>query len=89
MRRYSFYAVMKKFKGTVNVISSNPPAKMAMPDSQKYPWNLYLINNVDDIVVFLVFLFLNTGNSYMFSGSRNVFVPLEEKPQLKNKFLKL
>ena len=26
---------------------------MAMPDSQRYHWNLYLINNVEDIVVFL------------------------------------
>ena len=24
---------------------------MGMPDSQRYPWNLYLINNMDDIVV--------------------------------------
>ena len=30
---------------------------MAMPDSQQYPWNLYLINNVEDINV--VFLGLN------------------------------
>ena len=26
---------------------------MAMPDLQQYPWNLYLINNMGDIVVFL------------------------------------
>ena len=29
-------------------------AKMAMPDLQQYPWNLYLINNVEEIVVFQV-----------------------------------
>ena len=27
---------------------------MAMPFLQRYPWNLYLINNVEDIAVFLV-----------------------------------
>ena len=26
---------------------------MAISDSQQYPWNLYLISNVEDIVVFL------------------------------------
>ena len=26
-------------------------AKMTMPDLQRNPWNLYLINNVEDIVV--------------------------------------
>ena len=30
--------------------------KMAMSDSQRYSWNLYLINNVEDIFVFLVLL---------------------------------
>ena len=43
-------------KGTVSVISSDPPcdhANMAMLDMQWYPLNLYLINNVEDIVVFL------------------------------------
>ena len=41
-------------KGTVNVNLSHPThSKMTMPDSQRYPWNLYLIDNVEDIVVFL------------------------------------
>ena len=26
-----------------------------LPNSQRYPWNLYLINNVEDIVIFLDF----------------------------------
>ena len=30
-------------------------AKMSMPYSQWYPWNFYLINNVEDIVVLLGF----------------------------------
>ena len=41
---------------TVRVISGDTPwhqAKMAMPDSQWYHWNLYLINNVENIVIFL------------------------------------
>ena len=28
-------------------------SKTAMPDSQRYTWNLYLVNNVEDIVVLL------------------------------------
>ena len=28
-------------------------------DLQRYPWNLYLINNVEDIVVFLVLKEIN------------------------------
>jgi len=33
-----------------------------MPDSQRYPWNRYLINNVKDIVVFLGLEMLNSDN---------------------------
>ena len=29
-------------------------AKMTMPDSQRYPWNLYLINSVEEFVVFSI-----------------------------------
>ena len=45
-----------------------------MPDSQLYPRNLYLINNGEDIVVFLGFKVFNSDNSY---------VTFVEKPQLK------
>ena len=37
---------------------------MAISDSRRLPWNLYLINNVEDIVVFT---YLNVYNSYMLS----------------------
>ena len=39
-------------KGTVSVILSNPLCKDDN-DSQRYPLNLYLINNVDDIDDFI------------------------------------
>ena len=56
---------------------------MAMSDSQQYPFALYLINNVQDIVVFLGLKVLNSGIYYLFSCSRNMQVMLVEKPQLK------
>jgi len=34
-------------------------AKVSMPDSQQYPWNLNLIKNVEDIAVFLTRKMLN------------------------------
>ena len=45
--------IIALIKGTVSVISSNPPlhAKMAMTDSQRYPGNLNLIKNVKDTFV--------------------------------------
>ena len=36
-----------------SVISSDPPLKMAMLDSQRYPLSSYLFNIVEDIVYFL------------------------------------
>ena len=36
---------------TSSIISSDQ-AKITLPDSQRFQWNLYLINNVEDIVVF-------------------------------------
>ena len=48
--------------------------------------NLYLINNVEDIVVFLG-LKVNltvTDNSYIFSCSRNAHVTFAEKLQLSS-----
>ena len=49
-------------KGTVRVIYSDLTAKVAMPDSQRYPWNLYQIHNVKDIVVFLGLKMLTSDN---------------------------
>ena len=40
-------------------------AKRAMPDSQRYPWNLYLINDVKDIGVFLGLKVLNSDQLYI------------------------
>ena len=37
---------------TVSVITSDLHAKMAIPDSQRYPWNIKLIKIVEDNVVF-------------------------------------
>ena len=45
-----------------------------MPDLQWYPWNLYLINNGDDIVVFLGSKVFNSDISNIFSGSKNAWV---------------
>ena len=67
-------AMFKMFfnmKETVRVISSNPPMKMTMPDSQRYPWNLYLINYLE---VIFVFQGLKVFNSCMLSCSRNARV---------------
>jgi len=51
---------MRSIKGTVvedmkslALFQVSLYAKMAMPDSQLYTWNQYLINNVEDIFDFL------------------------------------
>ena len=49
---------------------------MAMPDSRRYPWNLYVINNVEDILFFkfkIIPIFSCTKNEQL----------LFKKPQLK------
>ena len=55
---------------------------MAIPDSQQYNWNLKLIYDVEDIVVFIV-KSVNSDNSCMFSCSRHAQVTLVDKSQLK------
>ena len=50
-------------------------AKMAMSDSQRYPWNRYLSNNVEEIVVFL-------GLKCLILIIQKCF-PTVEKPQSK------
>ena len=55
--------------------------KMTQSDLQRYPWNLYLINNVEDIVIFLGLKVFNSDNSFMFTCSFRITVV--EKPQLK------
>ena len=46
-------------------------AKMAMPNSQWYPWHLSLINNVEDIVGFPSIKVLNSNNSFIIFCIRN------------------
>ena len=59
-------------------------------DSQQYPWNLYLIEIVEDIVVFLSLKVFNSDNSHTFSWYRNTQVIFAEIPHLKIiSFLKL
>ena len=61
---------------------------MAMSDSQRYPWNPYQINIMEDIVVFLGLEMFNSENSNLFSCSlemrKSVFwEPAIEKNKLK------
>ena len=57
-------------------------AKMTMPDSQLYPWSLYMTHNVEDIIVFLGLKHVfNSDHYYMFSCGRNA--------QVTNKKLKI
>ena len=60
---YSFH-----LKGTVSVILSDPSCKDGMPDTQRYPLEtfIYLINNVENIVVFLGLKVFNSNDVYMF-----------------------
>ena len=65
-----------KLKGTVSVISRNLPGKKKkqrpIPDVTYIPLNLYLINDVEDIGLFIGLNVLNSNNSFMFSCSKNV-----------------
>ena len=48
--------------------------KLTMPCSQQVPSKPYIINNVEDIVVFLGLNVFKSDNSYMFSCRRNAQV---------------
>ena len=39
-----------------------------MPDSQRYPWNLYLVKNVEDNVVFLGLKVFNSFKNFILSA---------------------
>ena len=56
---------------------------MAMPDSHRYPWYFYLINNMEDIFVTWHLKEFTYDNSNIFSCSRNALVALVEEPPLK------
>ena len=51
---------------------------MAMPDSQGYPWNLYLINNVEDILVFQTRKVLNSDNFFHASKNQEMRILLSQ-----------
>ena len=38
---------------------------MALSDSQRYPWSLYMINNVEDTVVFIGLKLFTPDHSYV------------------------
>ena len=54
-----------------------------MTNLQQYPRILYLINNVEDIVVSQGLKMFISDDSNMFSCSRNAQVTFVEKPELK------
>ena len=58
-------------------------------NGHQYPWNLYLINSLEDVVAFLGIKVSNSENSYMFSCSRNADVTFVEKPQFKMSVFKI
>ena len=55
---------------------------MAMPDSQRYPNKLCLINNVEEMLFFLGLKVFDSKNYYMLSCSRNAQVTVEN-PEMK------
>ena len=50
-----------------------------MSDSQRYPWILYLINNME----YIIFFQFSEKVFYMFTCSRNALATIVLKPQLK------
>ena len=77
------------YKGTVSVISSEPPCKDGNARFTMVPLTrVYLISNVEEMVGFLCLKLLNSNNSYVLSSTRNRQVSFVEKPQLKIKCFK-
>ena len=54
---------------------------IAMPSSQRYPWNIHLINSVEDIFVLLTRQVLIVIISFF--QQNNAEVTFAEKPQMK------
>ena len=70
---------MQSFKG---LLLANLISKMTIPDSQRYPLSFYLINDVEDIVIFFLGLkVFSSDNSHIFSCSENAQFTLAEHPQ--------
>jgi len=60
-----------------------------MPDSQRYPWNHYIVTSLEDIVVFPGLKVFNSDNSCMFFCSRNAQVTSVNNPNENNQFSKI
>ena len=58
-------------------------ANMAMPNSHRYPEQIYLTDNMEDIVVVLGLKVFDSNKSYRISSSRNAQVTFVEKPHLR------
>ena len=52
-------------------------------DSQWHPWFFCVINNVEEIVIFLGLKVFYSDNSYLFFRSRNTQVIFVENPELR------
>ena len=72
------YVSFQMFKGTVIVISSDPPCKDDYAEFTMVPWYLYLIKIVENIVIFLIWN-LKVPICFMQMKCASTFV---EKPQL-------
>ena len=60
--------INQSFEETENIISSDPPYEEGYHDSQRYPLIHYLINNTEDIIVFLgceVFISINLNSLFL------------------------
>ena len=68
------------FLKTKSVISSDPTlhVKKAMPDLQRYPWNLNLIKKIDNKII------LNTR--HVLNSDSLSEIPERKKNQIKNGF---
>ena len=64
-----------QLKGTVRLISSDPPCKDGNAWYTTVPLKPFLINNVEDLKVFI------SDDFYMFSCCRNAQLTFVEKPQ--------
>ena len=72
------------FKGTVSVISSDPPSKEGT--AQRYPWNFILIKNVEDTLGFLTQIVLIYVKAHIAFINKKFAIHFSiEKPQCKYK----
>ena len=73
---YDIFNAFKVFKGTVVVNSSEHSFFL-----KRYPWNIYLVNNEEDIVVFLNLF--DSDLTYIVFLQQKCTSQYCEKPQLK------